>query len=244
MNKIRPTVVMYTHSSYKDVWPLFFGQARHYLGDYKLVVFCDRMDDDIPTEHKVIIYDESKPYRTRVSSCLDKMTDEYIIFHHEDMFLYDVPSHELIGLYFEHLKNFQFDAVRLIKCGETRDFPAQLPGLYQLPMDSDHIFAIQPTIWSVQTLKRILLKTPGETIWEFERNAQQTCRDMNVMCFYTHHGETKRGRTHWNSKVYPYVATAVVKGKWNFREYKNELKKHIRCCKNFKGAIAWLPHPY
>ena len=228
MSEQRPTVVMYTHTSYKDVWPVFFAQARHYLGDYEIVVFVDKHDLDIPKEHKVVTYDDTQPYRVRVADCLARLNREYIIFHHEDMFLYDAPSHELIQLYTEFLQTYQFDAVRLIKCGESRDIPAQLPGLYHLPMDSRHIFAIQPTIWSVQTLKSICNQTPGKTIWEFEANAQQTCRDLNVTAFYTHHGEAKRGGAHWDSKVYPYVATAVVKGKWNFREYRAELGKLLK----------------
>ena len=28
-------------------------------------------------------------------------------------------------------------------------------------------------------------------------------------------GDNKRGQFHWDSGVYPYFATAVVKGKWN-----------------------------
>jgi hypothetical protein len=28
---------------------------------------------------------------------------------------------------------------------------------------------------------------------------------------------------HWDSDVYPYVATAVVKGKWSYSEYVDEL---------------------
>ena len=28
---------------------------------------------------------------------------------------------------------------------------------------------------------------------------------------------------HYDSNVYPYIATALVRGKWNLSEYKNEL---------------------
>jgi len=39
---------------------------------------------------------------------------------------------------------------------------------------------------------------------------------------YYYNGEPKRGGHH-DSSIYPYIATAVVKGKWNLSEYKNEL---------------------
>jgi len=28
---------------------------------------------------------------------------------------------------------------------------------------------------------------------------------------------------HWDSSIYPYVATAIVKGKWNTSQYSKEL---------------------
>ena len=36
--------------------------------------------------------------------------------------------------------------------------------------------------------------------------------------------EKKRGMYHWDSTIYPYFATAVVKGKWNFSDYFATLK--------------------
>jgi hypothetical protein len=33
-----------------------------------------------------------------------------------------------------------------------------------------------------------------------------------------------RGDFHWDSHVYPYFATAVVKGKWDFQCYPKKLK--------------------
>jgi hypothetical protein len=36
-------------------------------------------------------------------------------------------------------------------------------------------------------------------------------------------GEPRRGIYHYDSFVFPYVATAINKGKWNMTEYSNEL---------------------
>jgi hypothetical protein len=85
-------------------------------------------------------------------------------------------------------------------------------------------FAIQPTLAKVKTLKRIYRDVPGDTIWEFEANAQQevTKWDLVNLCIYD--GAQQRGGQHWDSYTYPYVATAVVKGKWNIKEYSKELK--------------------
>ena len=34
---MKPTIVLYTHTDYKDVWPIFFGQAKLYLSEYKKI---------------------------------------------------------------------------------------------------------------------------------------------------------------------------------------------------------------
>ena len=36
--------------------------------------------------------------------------------------------------------------------------------------------------------------------------------------------DKKRGQFHWDSTIYPYFATAIVKGKWNFSDYEDMLK--------------------
>ena len=49
----------------------------------------------------------------------------------------------------------------------------------------------------------------------------------HVSCFAYDQGN-KRGRNHWDSNIYPYVATAVVKGKWNLNEYSHKLNTILK----------------
>ena len=51
--------------------------------------------------------------------------------------------------------------------------------------------------------------------------------------------DKKRGKFHYDSSVYPYVCTAVIKGKWNFKEYKKELYE-IFYDKNFNIFSYYL----
>jgi len=44
-------------------------------------------------------------------------------------------------------------------------------------------------------------------------------------CYYFESKEDKRGLFHWDSNIYPYIATAVVKGKWDYECYPEELDK-------------------
>jgi hypothetical protein len=45
----------------------------------------------------------------------------------------------------------------------------------------------------------------------------------NISGLYYYQNEFKRGGNHYNSSIYPYIATALVKGKWNTLEYGEEL---------------------
>ena len=65
-------------------------------------------------------------------------------------------------------------------------------------------------------------------IREFEPRAQEICKYFKIRGLYTHNGEPKRGELHWDTSVYPYIATAIVKGKWNLSQYEKELGMLLR----------------
>jgi len=86
------------------------------------------------------------------------------------------------------------------------------------------MFAIQPTLCKVKHIKKIYQQTTGENIWKFEANSNITCiKNSFISCYSSFLEEKKRGTFHWDSFVYPYFATAIIKGKWNMLDYKKEL---------------------
>jgi len=218
-------IILYTHTDVKDVWPPFFGQTKKYLNGFKKYIFVNDNDINIPEEYNIVLYDDSKIYRKRFLSCLQQLDDEFVMIHHEDMFLYGEPDINKLKIYQDRLTN-QYSFVKLIRGGNSRGKSDDIyPELKKIDKSFEYIFAIQPTIWKREKLIELLENSSGDTIWEFEVAAQKTCRDRNILGYYVDDGGVKRGRFHWDSKVYPYVATAVVKGKWNIKEYPEELKK-------------------
>jgi hypothetical protein len=69
-----------------------------------------------------------------------------------------------------------------------------------------------------------LNKHKGRPIWEFERKAQRTFRNPFFRAATLKENLSQIGTLHRSSEIYPYIATAVVKGKWNFSEYQLELE--------------------
>jgi hypothetical protein len=57
---------------------------------------------------------------------------------------------------------------------------------------------------------------------------------------YHYDNEPKRGSNHFDTNVYPYIATALVKGKWIMSEYDEELSPILdknNIDKNKRGIV-------
>jgi len=221
--------LLYTHSDYSDVWEAFFGQTEELLPETfpKYIFVNDDMGREklklIPDDYKIVTYDEES-YSNRVDQCLQKVDEEFCIFQHEDMMLYDKPDMKKLRKYLDVLKKDEdLDFVKLLKGGDIDDEPY---GRHKdLFLAKQWLLAIQPALWKTATIQKIFAHFSGETIWDLEIKAQEECRKMGVKGIYCYNGEPHRGRHHWDSSVYPYIATAICKGKWNVAEYGSELEE-------------------
>lgn len=221
---MKPSIILYTHTDYSDVWPIFFGQTELYLQDYKKYVFVNKLDETIPADYTQVYYDEASPYTERMYNCLSQLGDQVILFLHEDMILYDTPKYSILEEYADLVSKDSADFIKLIKAGSglfTTAFTH--PNLVYAP--AELLFTVQPTVTSVNKLKILFQKTPNLSIWDFETKVSQVCVAENLTrCYMSSDNlEKKRGSAHWDSIIFPYIATAIVKGKWNHSEYPDEL---------------------
>ena len=217
MNK---TIVLYTHTDMADVWVPFFGQFQKYmLGDYKFYTFINKEDNRIPENYTQIIYDDSLTYTERLKMCLPMVDEEILLFIHEDMILYSEPKHDLLDKYFNYISNNLAESIKLIYTGNSdKDYmPSQFDET--LVVNSFAKFQIQPTIVRKSILEQLVDGVGPKTIWEFEEAIVGAGMDYMVKLG----GEPRRGIYHYDSFVFPYVATAINKGKWNLIEYQKEL---------------------
>jgi len=216
-------IIVYTHKDVDWVWPYWYQQTDKYLPQFEKIMFVNTTPNK-KENYDYIEYDDTLTYTKRVASCLEHMNDEeVIIFHHEDMFLYDTPDLNLLNEYKKLIIQDKVHLIKLLRNGDNLSPHPNYPSLYYNP--SNLFFAIQPTIIKVKTLKEIYSTTPGNTIWEFEANAMKSSLSSKYISCFAYDQGNKRGRNHWDSNIYPYVATAVVKGKWNISEYKTELNQ-------------------
>ena len=213
MNKI--PIVVYTHTDMKDVWVPFFGQLKKYMPDNEVYV-CVNKDDEMLLDYNRIIYDDTKTYTEKLAESLQQINEEVFLFTHEDMILFDKPDYEYLNKYYSYVVDKKIDSIKLLYAGEGGISAECDKTLVHNPFAK---FSIQPTIIRKDILLQIASNVGALDIWKFENAIVGSGMD-----FMARRGdEKKRGLYHYDSFVYPYVATAINKGKWNLNEYQDEL---------------------
>jgi len=217
----------FTHSDCSDVWPIYFGEMDKFFKTDNHFVATNNKSKIIPKNVTQIIYDDNLKYPARLYSVLEKLNKfKYIFFDHEDMFLYKKPNLSELKKYYMALKNNRYQHIRLIKGGDckyTND--PEIKSLFSFDLKSKWIFSIQPSFWERGILMEILSKNINSNIWELEIKSQKIVKKLMLKAAFSHLKGEKRGIFHYDNSVYPYIATALNKGRWNLTEYRKEMEK-------------------
>ena len=213
--------IVYTNHRCKDVFELFKMQHDRHCA-LPLHVISDYQGDTL--------YDESTPYYTHWLDALNSISSDYFIYNQEDFILYDNVDVELLNTYRDILgSSNKYSFVRLLRSGTNLGENQIYNNLYETTFNSYPLYSMQATLWKKDKFIE-LYKLTKQYKW-FECEAYETaCRELNIEGLYHYDGENKRGG-HYDSNVYPYTATAVVRGKWNLREYSQELLPMLENCK-------------
>jgi hypothetical protein len=216
----KPLIVLYTHTDAKDVWDAWYGQYEKYLSEYDLCLCVNQgvdISDSSLSNHQTVFYDDNLTYTQRLQGVMNELGDRTILFLHEDMILYSDVDHDRLETFTKLVNNESVKSVKLIYVGDI----CYVSSVHdELVENAYSKFSIQPTIIKTKTILDILESVGDLNIWDFE----------NAINHYEGHymvklgNESKRGMFHYDSLVFPYVATAIVKGKWNYSEYPQELK--------------------
>ena len=220
----------YTHSNCKDVWIPYFNKLDKHAGKIKSYVMSDLFSNDFE-RHKFLVYNDDLPYCQEYVRCLEQVEEEYVIYMQEDFILYADVDMELVERYTNYLKEDKsISYVRLLRCGDLTNKPYQTNLCYVSPdgrsNNSINSYSMQPTIWRKSDLIELYNVVKRSRFGEcFEYT--QGMNKLNLNGVYHYSGESPRGG-HFDSNIFPYIATAIVKGKWNVSEYPSELKRLFR----------------
>jgi hypothetical protein len=216
------TILTHTHTDCSDLWlPYFDSYDAFFTNKNHVVLINEKIGDTLSTFNlDYIIYDEGVKYSDRLLLALNKIKTDYVLISFEDMILYDnVNIHKLNELMY-FIKKVDGFYVRLIKSGVKSN--KKINDNIFLIENGDYKLSITPTIWDRVKLIHVLSNFKNLTVWELEREGNRRLTD-DYKCFYHFNNENKRGG-HYDSSIYPHICSAILKGKWNLKEYKNELE--------------------
>ncbi len=217
--------IAYTHSNCQDLWEMFIRENINHT-TIPLYVISDKAIPEYG-QKDTLMYNNSDPYYRVWIDAVKKFSSDYFIYLQEDFVLYSDVNQEKINEYVDFLdKNPDYSFVRLLKSGHLYD--NQLTStLYEVETTNLNIFAMQATIWRSKDYVA-LMNLVKDSKWLENDNYRNAMIALNMKGAYHYDNEVKRGGAHYDSNVYPYIATALVKSKWDIREYDNELSPLLK----------------
>lgn len=212
--------VAYTNTNCSDLWNTFQNQIKKHT-NIPLYMISDKEVENINISD-MFIYDNKDPYYKVWINALKKFDCEYFIYLQEDFFLYDNVNEDKLNEYVNFLKNNpDYSFVRLIKSGQLGDIKLS-DTLFEIEPSNPFVFAMQATIWRTSDYIA-LMEAVKEDKWLETSKYTHTMNNMGIKGAYHYDNEPKRGGNHYDTNVYPYIATALVKGRWIMSEYSKEL---------------------
>ena len=226
-------LIIDTNSNYSDVWKPCFTRLDKHFPDVKKYVFTDS-SENIPEHYTPIIYDNNASYRNQLLSCLKQIKEKYIIYTSEDYILYSDVNYQEIENISNTLDETKHSFCKFIKGPEkTNIFKGNL---YEIDPEDRNFFAQQASIWKTEDFTAVFETAPSEnTRMQHEPGGSAICRQLGFTGLQHYSGTKKRGIHHYDSSIFPCVATAVVKGLWNISEYPQEMTEII---KEFKINVS------
>lgn len=230
-------LVVWTHPSYADVWPMFFGQLEKHAPFFdKKTVLVPHHTETLPANCVEVLNNEKEEYCKRFIESMSRVKEEHVLVMFEDFILYDDAQEEKIRAINQFLKESDYSFVRLIKSGIKDQLPGQKVSeeldLFEIVSDPSqtYIYSTQAAIWKKEHLLNLFRFFAPRTIQDSEVRGSHACVRMGMRGCYTYSGEPKRGRIHYDSSVFPYMATAITGGSlgrkacWLTSHYEQELQ--------------------
>jgi len=231
-------LITWTNTEIEDVFPVYFGNLKKYFSELKhSYVFINKLSEIIDDEHLQLINDENDTYGNRLLSCLEVVNEDYVLYMQEDFILYDFVNVDEIQRCIEFLKKTDCSSVKLI-CSKFNTFEEEIEkNIYKINHNSSSgflSFTQQPAIWKKKDLITIIENLNLQVFRDFESGGTYLgSKMMQELGYYScvYYDEEfkqrvgKWGFGHYDSTVFPYIATALQQGQWNCGEYLEELSK-------------------
>jgi len=231
-------VVTYTNSVCEDIWPIYFGQLDKYASNIDSFVFSDIESEKISDRNRIVTYNNDDPYYTQYSNCLKDVPHDFIIYCQEDFFLQrDIETDEILKC-LKVLEETDYSFVRLVKTDigaykhhkeckkrnwENIEIGDNIYSAHSTDFDA-FSFQMQATIWKKKDMISLYNHVRSDK-WLESRLWDKGIRELGIKGAYYHRNSDKEGPYHCAPEVWPYVCTAVGRGKWTLSVHGDRLLK-------------------
>lgn len=213
------SLLTYAHSKCADIHSAYFSRLKKYFPSLK----HNYVTSDISIPYGInIVYSDSDDHYTQMITALSKIPTDYVIYAQEDYILYDYVNIEELNYILDVMEtDSDIPFIRMIVSGVGNYTIPYNNKLEYIDCTSEYYFSTQATVWRKDVLIEMFDKSKVQSIFNEPQNSP-FLKQISSKGLYYKNMETPAGG-HFNSKVYPYVATALVKGKWNMKEYSSQL---------------------
>ena len=169
-------LIIFTHSSYSDIWPPVLSHAQAYVKDIVPIRFA--ADTDVPG-YPTYRYNPDSTYPTRLLEVFSQTTSKYVLLVHDiDLIMsFDATLYPQLIDYMEHknITRFSWEVFPPeTSCGDTVGglrISRVTPGCSQRFMTP---YDVGPSIWKRDDLVDIMTKHSSETYRSIEQSGIQT----------------------------------------------------------------------
>jgi hypothetical protein len=199
-------IITYSHTNCKDLWKPYFDRLDKHANQLPSFWLCNEDINDFG-RHYCFKYDNNEPYSNQWLHVLEFLKAngyEYFIYSQEDFILYSDIDINAIHTAIEEINSNKTGFVKLIKSGGTE-------------------YCMQAAVHSIDKFISFYEKYQIDSIRQEGFLSQCSIGEYESKFLPKEWVGDKRGLFHYDSNVWPYIATAINKGKWNVSEYGKEL---------------------
>lgn len=218
--------VTWTNTECYDVWPMYFGRLEKHVNFSKSYVLLNEKTNLIGDRHIQLINNENDDFYKRFVSGLEQIEEDYVLYMQEDHIFYRDVISESINNLIEIIEKDGISNIRLLKSGEMGG-QEKYKNIYKIPSNSQYLFSQQSSIWNRKDLIKLMNFYRPSTYRNVEKFGSFGMNNLNYKTYYYYEGEPQRGTLHCDSNIFPYIATAVCKRKWNLNQYPVLLKQAL-----------------
>lgn len=227
-------LIVNSHSSNIECLKLFFKCMERYIGqDYfsNIYLFIDESDYASPDYVTDVYYNPNDNFRDQMVFCLGHVKEEILLYSNEDYLFYETANLDLANQLVDELVSSDLSFIKFCHT-DLETYKEYKPKLLLIDKSCENTYSQTLTFWKTKDIINIHNHCPpseigakGDIFGHLEVVAKQVCRNLNIkgVCYYNN--EPKRAGVHFDTEVFPHIASAIGRGgRWT-TIYPKELEK-------------------